>query len=111
MQRLRNRFLKSTFGFMLLSILAIKVIAFSISCFAPSGNSLAIEKSTEENKDKEEEACEKNKKKLVLYEFSSIVPQCLLVTNFLPLKIYTHRVKIGVEPLKTVPTPPPNTVC
>ncbi|MDN3588877.1 hypothetical protein QWY86_19520 [Pedobacter aquatilis] len=100
--------MKSTFGFMLLSILAFKVIAFSISCFSPNENALAIEKSTEENKDKEEEACEKNKKKLVLYEFSSLVPQSLISINFLPIKIDSFRIKINVEPPKTVPTPPPN---
>ena len=111
MQRLRNRFLKSSFGFMLLGILTLKVLAFSISCFSPNGNTFAIEKSTEENKDKEEEACEKNKKKLVLYEFSSLVPQSLVLTNFLPITTDSFRIKISVEPPKTVPTPPPNYFC
>jgi len=96
---------------MLLGILTLKVLAFSISCFSLNGNTFAIEKSAEENKDKEEEACEKNKKKLVLYEFSTLVPQYLIVTNFLPVKIDSFRVKTNVEPPKTVPTPPPNGIC
>ncbi|WP_231460200.1 MULTISPECIES: hypothetical protein [unclassified Pedobacter] len=96
---------------MLLSILAFKVIAFAISCFSDNANTLAIEKSTQENKDKEEETFEKNKKKLVLHEFLSFSNQSISVSNFLSLKIYSLRIKIGLKPLKTVPTPPPNYFC
>lgn len=106
---LRNNLFKSIFALALLSILALKVFAFSISHFA-SSNPYSIEKNTEENKDKEEEAFDKAKKKLMLYESSVMGSEHPLWANHLPIRTKPYRLRIGNFPPKHVPTPPPDSI-
>lgn len=108
MEGLRNKLLKSIFALILLSVLALKVCAFSISYFSSSTDAFSIEKSAEENKDKEEEALDKNKKKLMLYESSIIDVAHYFCINHSPLPAQHYHVQMDAHPPKSVPTPPPD---
>lgn len=108
MKLLRNQLLKNVFGVVLLSIMLLKVCAFSISYLSSSLNSLAIEKSAEEGKDIKEEAFDKKDKKMLTFGFAYIDHGYDLLVNPLPLSMYSYIMQIGTHPLKTVPTPPPN---
>ncbi|KLT64374.1 hypothetical protein AB669_17620 [Pedobacter sp. BMA] len=110
MRLLRNKLLRSIFGFALLAVLAIKFCSYSIACFSSSANAYSIEKSAEENKDKEEEAFEKAKKKMLLYEASLMVFEQTLSVNDQPERMVPYRLRIGLPPLKVVPTPPPDSI-
>jgi len=108
MEVLRNNLLKSIFALMLLSVLALKVFAFSISYFSTSSEAYSIEKSAEENKEKEQEAFDKNKKKLMLYESSIIDVAHYFCINHSPLPAQHYHVRMDAHPPKSVPTPPPD---
>lgn len=105
---LRGKLFKNIFGVALLSIMLIKICAFSISHFSSSFDPLAIEKSAEEGKDAKEEPADKKEKKLMSYSFSCIDHGHLLWSNHLPLNRYAYIKEIGIHPVKTVPTPPPD---
>jgi hypothetical protein len=109
MKILRNNFLKNTFGFVLLCIVLTKVFEFSISCFSAK-DTFAIEKSAEESKDKEEDSFDKNKKKALLYELPVPVYQCLIWTGTVKYNLNAYRIPIGTHPIKSVPTPPPDSL-
>jgi len=96
------------FGVTLLCIMLIKVCAFSISHFSSSFDPLAVEKSAEEGKDAKEEALDKKEKKLLSFSSTYIDHGHLLWTDHLPLNMYSYIMRIGVHPLKPVPTPPPD---
>jgi len=105
---LRHKFLKGSFGILLLSILLLKFCAFSISAFSSSANAYSIEKSSEDNKDKEEESFDKAKKKLLHHESLVIVYEHPEGTKNLPLHALFYRLRIGAFPTRNVPTPPPD---
>lgn len=107
MKMLRNNVLKNTFGLMLLGIILTKVFVFSFSCFS-SRDAFAIEKSSEESKDKEENALNKIKIKEFLYQFPDMSHHSLIWTNLLPPNSGFHTQPLGTSPIKTVLTPPPN---
>ena len=111
MKELRNNLLKRIFGIVLLTIFAIKMCAFSISSFSCTQDASAIEKYATENKEKEEEAFEKSKKKLMLYESPVIDHEHPLWTNHLPVRIHDYRMRIGNPPPRNIPTPPPDFSC
>jgi len=108
MKLLRKKLLKKIFGVTLLSIMLLKICAFSISHFSSCLDTLAIEKSAEEGKDVKEEPIDKKEKKLYTYTFSYIDHGHLLWSDNLPLGMYSYIMQIGSHPLKTVPTPPPD---
>lgn len=108
MELLRNQLLKNVFGVLLLSIMLLKVCAFSISYLSSSLNPLAIEKSAEEGKDLKEEAFDKKEKKMLTFGFSYIDHGHDIWVNPLPLSMYSYIMQMGSHPLKTVPTPPPD---
>lgn len=108
MGRFRNNLLKSIFALILLSVLVLKVCAFSISYFSTSTDAFSIEKNAEENKDKEGEALDKNKKKLLLYESSIIDIAHYFCINHSPLPTQHYHVRMDAHPPKSVPTPPPD---
>ncbi|MGO4877546.1 hypothetical protein ACEN2P_13185 [Pedobacter psychrotolerans] len=108
MEGLRNNLLKRFFVLTLLSVLLLKVCAFSISCFSVSADAYSIEKNAEENKDKEGEAFEKNKKKLLIYESSMLDTGHLFLSLHTPQPEQAYYLQMGTHPPKTVPTPPPD---
>lgn len=108
MKLLREKLFKRIFGLALLSIMLIKICAFSISHFYSSIDPLAVEKSAEEGKDVKEEAADKKEKKLYTQEFTCLNHGHILWISHLPRGIYSYILQIGSQPLKTVPTPPPN---
>jgi hypothetical protein len=110
MRQLRKKIFKNIFGVTLLCIMLLKVCAFSISYFSSCGDPLAVEKSVEEGKDTKEEAFDKKEKKLLGFSISYIDHGHLLWTNHLPLCKYSYLMQIGIQPLKTVPTPPPDSI-
>lgn len=92
----------------MLSIIALKVCAFAICKFGSSANLVSIEKSAEENKDKEEEAFDKAKKKLLLYESSLISHDHPLWVNHVSPCLPQGYLQTDNFPSKSVPTPPPD---
>ncbi|NTD97576.1 hypothetical protein G6M26_48945 [Agrobacterium tumefaciens] len=108
MEGLRNNLLKRIFALTLLSVLVLKVFAFSISYFSASANAFSIEKNVEENKDKEGESLDKNKKKLLIYDSSVMDTSHLLLSNHFALPTKPYYLHMGTHPPKSVPTPPPN---
>ncbi|MGM9478730.1 hypothetical protein ACS5PU_20065 [Pedobacter sp. GSP4] len=100
--------MKNIFGILLLGLLAAKFCAFSISIFLSSTHPTAIEKSSEEHKDKEEESFDKAKKKLLIYETSKTEGLSSLLTNSASGNKYAYRFSTCSVPAKNVPTPPPN---
>ncbi|WP_029288473.1 hypothetical protein [Pedobacter sp. R20-19] len=108
MEGLRNNLLKRILALALLCVLVLKVFSFSISYFSPSGDAFSIEKNAEENKDKEGEALDKNKKKLLIYESSVMDTGQLLLSNHFSLPTQPYYLRMGTHPPKSVPTPPPN---
>lgn len=108
MEGLRNNLLKRIFALTLLSVLLLKVCAFSISYFSASADAYSIAKNAEENKDKEGEAFDKNKKKLLLYESSILDTGYLFLSLHSPLPAQPYYLKMGTHPPKSVPTPPPD---
>ena len=109
MEGLRKNLLKSIFALILLGVFALKVFAFSISYFSTSANAFSIEKNAEENKDKEEEALEKTKKKLLLYESSVLDAAHYFCFTHSPVQNQHYHVRMDAHPPKSVPTPPPDT--
>ncbi|WP_316829245.1 hypothetical protein [Pedobacter aquatilis] len=111
MRLLRKNLLRSIFGLMILSLMTLKFSLFSISTICGSKSSYAIEKSTEESKEKEDESFEKVKKKLLLYEtlcIESLTPSLIKGSK---ANKYTHWLRLLSFPARNVPTPPPNTTC
>ena len=108
MKHLRNNFTKSTFGFLLLSMLMLKFFSYSISTFTSSNSSYSTEKGAEDNKDKDEESFEKAKKKLQLYESSATQKENLHYINRMLLPAQMQKTKLHIFPPRTVPTPPPD---
>lgn len=108
MKLLRGKLFKNIFGLALLSIMLIKICAFSISHFYSSADPLAVEKNAEEGKDVKEEATDKKEKKLYTQGFTCLDHGHILWINHLPHSIYSYILQIGSQPLKAVPTPPPN---
>lgn len=108
MNYLRKNLLRNIFSLLVLGLFATKLFAFSVTVFLSSNNTYAIEKSSEENKAKEEESFEKLKKKLMLYESS--VTACLnpQLINCALVNQYAYLPRINNFPAKNVPTPPPN---
>ena len=108
MEGLRNNLLKRIFALTLLSVLVLKVFAFSISYFSSTTDAFSIEKNVEENKDKEGESLDKNKKKLLIYESLVMDTAHLLLSNHLAPVTQPYYLRMGTHPPKSVPTPPPN---
>ena len=108
MRLLRKKLLKNICGVTLLSIMLLKICAFSISHFSSCLYSLAIEKCAEEGKDVKEEPVDKKEKKLYTYALFYIDHGQLLWISNSPLCMYSYSMQIGSHPLKTVPTPPPD---
>lgn len=108
MKLLRKKSSKSLFGIILLSVMLLKVCAFSISLFSSCADPLAVEKSIEEGKDTKEEPVDKKEKKLFSHIFLHTDHGQLIWLNHLPLSRYTYIMQIGSHPLMAVPTPPPD---
>ncbi|WP_316796987.1 hypothetical protein [Pedobacter agri] len=108
MRDLRYNFTKSIFGILLLSMLMLKFFSYSISSFSSSLSAYSIEKNAEDNHDKEEESFDKAKKKLQLYESSSIIHEGLHYFNRLPLPTETYKGSVIIFLPRNVPTPPPD---
>lgn len=110
MSYLRKNLLRNIFSLLVLGLLATKFFAFSVAIFLSSDHTYAIEKSSEENKTKEEESFEKLKKKLLLYESS--VTACLnpQLVNASMVNQYAYQPIVGSFPAKNVPTPPPDLI-
>lgn len=104
----RNKILKCTVGMALLSILLIKFCAYSISAFSSPENSYSIEKSSEENKNKEEESLDKSKKQLLHHDYLGVAYEHPSATKHLPLFKRLDQLRIGAFPPRNVPTPPPD---
>ncbi|WP_143009582.1 hypothetical protein [Pedobacter soli] len=100
--------MKKIFGMLVLVLFATKFFTSAITILLSPGCVYAIEKSSEENKAKEEESFEKLKKKLMLYESSA--PACLnpIPTNCQNLNQYLYGLRPCNSPAKNVPTPPPD---
>jgi len=107
MSLLRKKLVKGIFGCLLLSILLLKFFAFSISYLSSSASSYSIEKSAEENRDKEE-SFDNAKKKLMLYETSVTDHDHDLWSSNIPIRIPVYRIIMGNFPPRNVPTPPPD---
>lgn len=105
---LRKKVFKNVFGVMLLSIMILKIYDFAIPHFYSFIDPVAVEKSSEEEKDIKEEPVDKKEKKLYTHVFTCINYGDLLGGNHLPPSTYLYIFQIGSQPLKTVPTPPPN---
>jgi len=110
MSLLRKKILKRIFSCLLLGVLMLKFFAYSISSFSSFSGAYAIEKSAEENKDKEEESFEKAKKKLQIYETSIPVYEHPTWTSHIPDPNRMYKIRIGSFPARNVPTPPPNSI-
>lgn len=108
MKVLRKKLLKRIFGMALLSIMLLKLGAFSISHFSSCNDTFAVEKNAEEGKDTKEAAADKNEKKLLTYLFSSSDHGHLLWINYLPVSVCSYLMRMDSHPLKAVPTPPPD---
>lgn len=107
MKVLRRKLLKKIFSMALLSIMLLKLCAYSISHFSSCNDTFAVEKNVEEGKDTKE-SLDKNEKKLLTYLFASSDHGHLLWINYLPISVCSHKMQIGTHPIKTVPTPPPD---
>lgn len=109
MNYLRKKLWKNIFGLLVLGLLATKFFAFSLSTFLSSDHAYAVEKSSEENKGKEEESFDKLKKKMLI--FDSSLTACLnpFLADQSPVNKYTYRFRSCSFPAKNVPTPPPDT--
>ena len=105
---LRKKVFKNIFGMMLFSVMFLKIYDFAVPHFYAFIDSVGIEKSTEEEKDVKEEAVDKKEKKLYTHVFTCINQGHLLCSNHLPPSTCLYLLQIGNQPLKTVPTPPPN---
>jgi len=104
----RNKILKCTFCLVLLGIFLVKFCVFSISAFSSSAETYAIEKSTEENKDKEEESSDKSKKQALHHESLGIAYEHPAGTTHLPILTPLYQLSISTFPPRNVPTPPPD---
>ena len=109
MKLLRNNLLKNIFGIVLLCMMLVKMCAYSISCFSSCTDPLAIEKNAEEGKDSKESPFDKADKKLFSCDAYADYVHILWI-NYLPVSIYSYKMMIGSHPVKTVPTPPPDSV-
>lgn len=110
MNYLRKNLLRNIFSLLMLSLLVTKFFAFSVAIFLSSDNTYAIEKSSEENKTKEEESFEKLKKKLLLYESSVMACLNSQPANCPLVNQYDYQPSVGNFPAKNVPTPPPDLI-
>ena len=108
MRILRKNFLKNIFGLLVLGLLTAKFLSFSISIFCTSDQAYAIEKSNEDNKEKEEEPFDQFKKKLLIYESSIIVSLNPLLPCSPAINKYAYWLSFDNFPVKNVPTPPPD---
>lgn len=108
MRILRNSFLKNIFTGILLSMLMFKFFSVAVSTFSSGAEDSVYEKSTDENKDKEEESVEKGKKKLIIYESSTVDQQYVLSTKSVLAHSFFHRIILDNFPSKNIPTPPPD---
>ena len=88
--------------------MTLKFSLFSISSICNSRSSYAIEKSAEENKEKEDESFEKVKKKLLLYESLNFELQVPTTINGASFNKYAYWLRHCNFPARNVPTPPPN---
>lgn len=91
-----------------LGILLLKFCAYSISAFKSSKNAYAIEKMSEEHKDKEEESSDKCKKQFLHHEYFMVAYEHPAVASQMPQLTRLHQLRIGKFPPKNVPTPPPD---
>ena len=107
---LRGKQVKYFFSFVLVCALLMKICAFSLSVFSSGDHVYSIEKSAEENKDKEEESLDKAKKKLILFESSIFCDDHQLWIYRSPVRSYSYKLQISNFPPKNVPTPPPDFV-
>lgn len=105
---LRKNFLKSIFGGLLLGIFMLKFLSISIASFSSLSHTYSIEKSVEENQDKEEESHDAVKKKLLLYQSALTVNEHSLWVHYPATRTRAYRERIGSFPPKNVPTPPPD---
>lgn len=110
MNYLRKNLLRNIFSLLVLSLLVTKFFAFSVAIFLSSDNTYAIEKSSEENKTKEEESFEKLKKKLLLYESSVMACLNSQPANCSLVNQYDYQPSVANFPAKNVPTPPPDLI-
>lgn len=108
MELLRKRLFKNIFGVILFSVMFLKICDFSIAHFYSSIDPVAVEKNSEAEKDIKEDAVDKKEKKLYTHVFTCINHGHLLDSDHLPPSIYLYILRTGSQPLKTVPTPPPN---
>ncbi|WP_343522108.1 hypothetical protein [Pedobacter sp.] len=108
MNYLRKKLWKNIFGLLVLGLLATKFFAFSLSTFLSSDHTYAVEKSSEENKGKEEESFDKLKKKMLILDSS--LTACLnpFLADQSPVNKYAHCFSPYSFPAKNVPTPPPD---
>lgn len=95
---------------MVLILFATKFFTSAITILLSTDCTYAIEKSSEENKAKEEESFEKLKKKLLLYESSDLTCLNLMLTSNLPHNRHLHWLRPCNSPAKNVATPPPDRV-
>jgi len=93
---------------LVLVLFATKFFTSAITILLSTDCAYAIEKSSEENKAKEEESFEKLKKKLLLYESSDLAALNPMPIKCMGLNQYLHGLKLCASPAKNVPTPPPD---
>ena len=108
MNYLRKKLWKNIFGLLILGLLATKFFAFSLATFLFPDHTYAIEKSSEENKGKEEESFDKLKKKLLICDSSPAACLNPFPADQPPANKYTYHFGLCNFPAKNVPTPPPD---
>ncbi|MGN7985882.1 hypothetical protein ACTJKC_01005 [Pedobacter sp. 22226] len=108
MNYLRRKLWRNIFGLLVMGLFVTKFFTFSLAPFLSSDHSYAIEKSSEENKGKEEESFDKLKKKLLICDSSPSVCLNAFQADQFPANKYSWCFGCSNFPAKNVPTPPPD---